>query len=189
MSEVNPYATPKGDLEASTEAQGDGPVKMFSAAHRLGRLRFIAYSFGISMAYYIPFGIAFGIIIAMTAQGASSPDEMFNSPLLGITYIIYLIGSIAIFVIFIMLASQRFHDMNASGWWAATMIIPVLNLITFIFLYLVPGSKGANHYGNPTPPNTTGVIILASIAIFMIVIGFIALLVVAIAMPSYLENI
>jgi hypothetical protein len=61
------------------------------------------------------------------------------------------------------------------------MVLPIISLL----LWFIPGTATANDYGNPTPPNTTGVVLVALIIPIIAVIGILA----AIAIPAYQEYI
>lgn len=50
------------------------------------------------------------------------------------------------------LAVKRLHDRGLSGWIAALLFVPVLNLVVFLVIGLFPGDKGPNAYG--PAPNT-----------------------------------
>ena len=48
---------------------------------------------------------------------------------------------------------QRLHDQGRSGWWALTLLVPLVNLVLLYFLLGVAGDDGPNKYGPPPPPN------------------------------------
>ncbi|MDQ0316652.1 DUF805 domain-containing protein [Amorphus orientalis] len=50
------------------------------------------------------------------------------------------------------LVVKRLHDRGLSGWFAALLFVPLLNLVVFIVLGLLPGEKGPNAFG--PAPNT-----------------------------------
>jgi hypothetical protein len=81
----------------------------------------------------------------------------------------------------ILLSIQRLHDFDASGWWSALNLVPLANLALYLVLLIMPGTRGANRFGDPTPPNTAGVILLALVVPMVAVIGIVA----AIAIPAY----
>jgi len=47
----------------------------------------------------------------------------------------------------IALAVKRLHDRGLTGWIAATLVVPFLNVAAFVAIGLIPGDKGANAYG------------------------------------------
>jgi uncharacterized membrane protein YhaH (DUF805 family) len=84
---------------------------------------------------------------------------------------------IAIIVLSFMLAIQRAHDFNASGWLGLLGLIPLVNLI----FWFVPGTDGPNRFGHKTPPNSWGTVAAACIIPTIFVIGIVA----AVAIPAY----
>ncbi len=149
----NPYASPT----ATTMTSGDeyDEVKIFSVSGRIGRVRYIGYSVGITLGLAI-----LGTLLGMVTFGIG-------------LFVAYL----AIFVITFMLTIQRCHDFNTTGWLSILCLIPFVSLI----FWFIPGTDGANNYGNKTPPNSTLAIILACIVPLIAVIGILA----AIAIPQY----
>ena len=152
---VNPYQAPGAAVaDAGSEVQ---PVKVFSAAGRIGRARYIAYG----TAFYILFGLLALLSGFLGAVGG----------------VLMIVLWIAILVIAFLLTIQRCHDFNVTGWLSLLMLVPLANLV-FLF---IPGTDGPNRFGGPTPPNTVGVLILAWLFPVLFVVGIIA----AISLPAY----
>ena len=133
---------------------------MWSASGRIGRLRYLAYSTGASLL-------------------AGCVAAVLGGALGGFGMILALLVYIAVVVFGIMIAIQRSHDMDWSGWTVLLFLIPLVGLI-WVFK---PGSEGMNTYGGPPPPNTTGVKILGLLLPILFVVGVLA----AIAIPAYAE--
>jgi uncharacterized membrane protein YhaH (DUF805 family) len=162
---TNPYEAPRSrvaDLtEAATEFQ---EIRLWSAQGRIGRLRYLAYSSG---------SILLAVAAASMLAAALGPD---------VGAIAALIAYLAVVVFSILIAIQRSHDMDWSGWTVIlSMLVPFAGLI-WVFK---PGTDGANSYGNPPPPNTTGVKILGFVFPIIAVIGILA----AIAIPAYQQHV
>jgi uncharacterized membrane protein YhaH (DUF805 family) len=159
---TNPYNAPRARVaDASNEV---GEVKFWSFAGRLGRLRYLAYSAGATLVLMLAIGGIAALAIPMGESGA----------ILGLLVIpLYIV----MFVISFMLAIQRSHDFNVSGWMSLLILVPLANLV-FLF---IPGTQGSNNYGAPPPPNTGGVIAMALIMPIIAIIGILA----AIAIPAY----
>jgi uncharacterized membrane protein YhaH (DUF805 family) len=156
----NPYAAPKaavGDVEIAQEYQ---EVEFWSASGRLGRLRYLAYTFGAALLC--------GFVAAILTAALGSAGAIVSLAL-------YL----ALLVFSVLTTIQRSHDMNWTGWTALLTLIPIVALI-WVFK---AGSAGANDYGAPPPPNTTGVKILALLMPIVVIIGVVA----AIAIPAYAD--
>jgi len=159
----NPYAAPRaavGDIEDAQEFQ---EIRMWSASGRLGRLRYLAYTTGAWMLA----GFIGGLATAALGSTVGFP--------LGL--LIYIVT----IVFTIMVAIQRSHDMDWSGW---TVLLTLIPLVALIWIFK-RGSAGPNSYGPPPPPNTTGVKILGLLMIVVVVIGILA----AIAIPAYADYV
>lgn len=161
---ANPYAAPRAQV-ADVHADGGAtqPVKLWPPHGRIGRLRYVAYTVAGYLIFMLVIGAAGGLGAAV---GSSGPMTV------GLV-----VGYIAFLVYGVLLTVLRCHDIDWTGWLSVLMIVPLVN---FIFLF-VPGTKGANRFGPPTPPNTRGVKILASVVIVLFVVGILA----AIALPAY----
>jgi uncharacterized membrane protein YhaH (DUF805 family) len=161
----NPYTTPTANVTDPDEEYGE--IKVFSASGRLGRVRYIGYSVGLPILIGLLVGILAGAIGAFAGKAAVLP--------------IIVVGYGAIFVVLILMTIQRAHDFNTSGWLALVVIVPLANLI----FWFIPGTDGENRFGRKTPPNGTGVILLACIIPLIFVIGIVA----AIAIPAYQDYV
>jgi uncharacterized membrane protein YhaH (DUF805 family) len=161
----NPYQTPGSSVEDQGEQYSE--VKILSTAGRLGRVRYIGYTVGLSMLL----AMAMGLVMALSAAAGVA----------ALSVIVTILGYAAIVMLQIMLTIQRCHDFNSSGWLSILAIIPLVNLI----FWAVPGTDGPNRFGNPPPPNTTGAVVLALIIPLIFVLGIVA----AIALPAYQQYV
>ncbi len=163
MPNRNPYAAPQTNVTRGDSSVGEyGEIKMFSAQGRIGRVRFIGYSIGLSILVMLGFGIL-AAVAALIDPSAS--------------LIVIGIGYIAVIVVQFLLTIQRSHDMNVTGWLSLISLIPLAALI----FWFVPGTRGENDYGKQPPPNSTGVILLACVVPLVAIVGILA----AIAIPAY----
>ena len=185
MSDTNPYHTPAATVADSfATAEAYQRVRMLSPEGRMGRVRYIGYSVGLTLA---------AMLLVMLVGGLTGVFGLFLDPGsgeglgaaglvgLGLIALLYL-GAL---VISIFWGIQRLHDLNLSGWWVVTLFVPLINYIavpvlTLVF-WFVPGSKEANRFGAPPEPNTKGPIILAALMPALFVFGILA----AIAVPAY----
>lgn len=155
---TNQYAPPRAEVGDMTRASGVGELNYFSARGRIGRLRYLAYATGASMIFNV-------LVTAL----AMSP---------GIFASLVVIALTLVFIWFSVLCGiKRCHDLNISGWWTLTSVIPLIAL-AWVFW---PGSSGDNRFGPPPPPNTLGVRILGLLLPVVFFIGLLA----AIALPQY----
>lgn len=165
METTSPYATPKAEVLNNQEAYGS--IKILSAKGRIGRLRYIAYTIGITLFVYLVMGGLSGLAAAAISGEAAG---LFLVP-------IFALGFGAMIFINIALTIQRCHDFNMSGWLSLSLVIPLVPMI----FWFIPGTEGANRYGPPPPPNRSAALIIVIILIMVAVLGILA----AIAIPAY----
>jgi len=134
---------------------------MWSASGRLGRLRYLAYATGA----YLLAALVVGIFAAVVGD---TPGAI-------VTVLVYVV----MLVFTILVAIQRSHDMDWSGW---TVLLTVIPFVAFIWIFK-RGTEGTNQYGAPPPPNTLGVKILGLLLPILGMVGIAA----AIALPAYME--
>ncbi len=163
MSTENPYDAPKGNVEQPEEY---AEVKILTLNGRLGRARYIAYVMGLGLIG----GLASGLFGAI---GAAAPGGA-GAVVAGVGSIAILIAQIAFMVFWTI---RRVHDSNLSGWFTLLFILPLINFV----IWLIPGTDGPNRFGLKPPPNGTGVIVMALVFPFIMILGLLA----AIAIPAY----
>ena len=141
---------------------------MFAANGRIGRVRYLAYSYGTMFIMMLVFGILAGLMAVAGGKAA-----------VGVTiFLMY----IPILVIAIIMAKRRLNDLNHSGWLTLLMLVPLVNGLFGLYLMFAPGTKGSNNYGPAPVKNSTGVIIGGlMLPVSIALIGILA----AIAIPQY----
>ena len=159
----NPYSAPKAEVADAAEAEFQ-PVKVFSVSGRIGRVRYIGYSVGFALLIGLAIGVVAGFL------GAVGVGRNLGA---GVGYVAWAV----LIAVQIMLAIQRCHDFNSSGWWSVFSILPLIGLL----FWLIPGTDGANRFGARTPPNTTGAVLGALVLPLIVVVGIVA----AVAIPAY----
>lgn len=163
MQNRNPYAAPQTNVARGDGVEEYGEVKVFSVSGRIGRVRYIAYSIGLSILALIVVLVAAGLL------ALADPTAAIAVVVIG--YVVAAYGAQ------ILPAIQRSHDMNVSGWLSLIVLVPLGPLV----FWIVPGTRGENSYGKQPPPNSAGVIIVACIVPFLFFGGVLA----AIAIPAY----
>ncbi|HZX31355.1 MAG TPA: DUF805 domain-containing protein [Rhodocyclaceae bacterium] len=158
-TEMNPFVPPQAALvDARTEADTEFKLNLFSPSGRIGRIRYLGYSFGLSILIMAVAGILSAVI---------SPMLVF-------------LGWIVMIYVQVMLAIKRSHDFNVTGWISPLAFVPLVGLV-FLF---VPGTDGPNRFGNKTAPNGSAGIIAILALVGVMVIGILA----AIAIPAYQQK-
>lgn len=161
MAESNPYQTPRSAVSAPSAEYAE--IKLISFSGRLGRLRYIAYSFVLSIILAVIMA-ALGWFIDGNAGAASTQGT--------VSYSISMLFAFATLVFFVGWTVQRLHDFDASAWWALLMLVPLANVILAVLLWVKAGTPAANRFGNEPPPNTLGVKILAVTMIALVAASF-----------------
>ena len=118
-----------------------------------------------------------GFALEVLGPQSTSPDARAEKYTAGT---IMLLGVIML-IVGVLLTIQRCHDFDVSGWLSLLLIVPIAPLV----FWIIPGTKGPNRFGNPTPPNSTGVVVLALILPILFFVGIIA----AIAIPAYQDYV
>ena len=176
---INPYATPASEVREAASAEF-AKVKMFSFSGRLGRARYMAYTMALMLAVWFGGGILVAITMPLMAKGGGSVASIISSLIIIAVYGFMLVAMFT-------LAVRRINDFNVTGWLSLLFLVPLLNFIFGLALWIIPGTKGANRFGPPPEPNSTGVTIAAVLAPLALVayIGIMA----AIAIPAYQQYV
>ena len=162
MDDANPYSAPDADLGGSS---GETYSPKFLAVNgRIGRLRYLAYSIGISFLLML-------IMIPLVGTSALMGDMSGASSLSVILYIALNVVAIVVSVIY---ARRRLNDLNRSGWWFLLFIVPIVNLLLAIYLIFFPGTDGSNNFGPPPVANSIGVLILGWMFPVLMLLGILA---------------
>jgi len=180
MTTTNPYQAPASDVAQTSINQTYQP-KILAASGRIGRLRYLAYSF----ASYLPI-VVLGIIAALIMPGMTDDisEEQGAPLLLGIVGLLSLIVYIGMIIYMIILGKRRFNDMGHSGWMVLTFLIPVVNIFIGFWLLFGSGNNGPNRFGPAPNKNPISVVICGVITPIFFLIAFIGIFA-AVAIPAY----
>lgn len=157
---TNPYAVPQSNLELETEeTEKYGKIRLLSSAGRIGRLRYMAYSFFAVCGLFI-------LVLLVNAIAHKLDDA---AAVIMITLVVIIgLGIVLCIFILLTLSIQRLHDMNINGLFIFVFLITPLNLILTLALMFIPGSAKHNRFGAPPPPNTIFVSIFGLVPLFII---------------------
>ncbi len=145
MNANTPYSPPRATVRDKQAAYDE--VKIFTTRGCIGRVRYLAYSFGFMMAGILILATLMGIIA--TAVGTTAAMA------------VYIAGIIGLMVVSVLFGIQRLHDLDKSGWLYLVMLIPLVGVFFSFYLIFAPGTKEMNRFGNPPPPNSGGVVLTA----------------------------
>jgi uncharacterized membrane protein YhaH (DUF805 family) len=87
--------------------------------------------------------LACGILLVIVASLTRSAIEFGTHPLSQALCII------AAAVVILRAVMSRFHDIGWPGWAVLLMFVPLVGVVAFLLLMVVPGNKRPNLYGEP----------------------------------------
>ncbi len=169
------YQAPESNVET---AQHQAP-KFFSLSGRIGRLRYLAYSFGLLMLFTLAFTAPFIMLTGESAQDTAI------SAILGLLTFAVTIGFIVMSFGFIV---RRLNDMDYTGWLSLLTFVPLISFFLVLFLMFKSGSKTSNQYGDMQTENSTLVVIAGLFLPAISLVGLIGV-VAAVAIPAYQEYV
>lgn len=166
----NPYAAPRAELFGVVDDDDEfQEVRLLAISGRIGRIRYLSYMTGV----YLLFAVALGVVAAALGSALRhNPTALM---------VVIGIGYFVMVVLLVMLAIQRCHDFDKSGWCVLLFLVPLINFFFGLYLVFNPGTDGRNRFGARTPPNSTVSVIIACVLPAMFFLGILA----AIALPAY----
>jgi uncharacterized membrane protein YhaH (DUF805 family) len=167
MAVANPYQGPRAAVADRDEPEYQS-VRIFGAAGRIGRVRYIAYTVGLPL-----------LIVGFAALVGAVLDRVLG---LGATLPLVIGAYAAVILAYILLTIQRCHDFDVSGWLS---IVFILVPLAVLLLWMIPGTKGPNRYGPLSEPNSTLAVVGALVLPFVFVAGILA----AVAIPAYQDYV
>jgi len=152
-TELDRYAPPKAKVEdicAVSDATTQ-PVRLFSAKGRIGRLRYICWSWVFSLVFAV-----LSMLLSLIVPSFEAINVGAVAPISGIFFILISFAILIIWLVFmIRLMIQRSHDMGWSGW-------PIFYI--YVFLSIVCAVAVVAKLGLSVMPVVIGVIVLISLA-------------------------
>src|ERR1035437_4326860 len=168
----NPYSAPTAVLSEPGSADESYEPKIFSVSGRIGRLRYLAYSFFLMLIMMFLIGILAAFL--MPTFAARNATGSRAAILMGILYI-------PAIIVTLIMVRRRLNDLDHSGWLSPIILVPLLNILFGLYLVFGPGSPGTNRYG-PKPIKNTWLLVIAGLMLPIVaVVGILA----AIAIPAY----
>jgi uncharacterized membrane protein YhaH (DUF805 family) len=167
MESTSPYSPPQTELVGDQEEYGQ--IKIFTSKGRIGRLRYIAYTIGVSLLWYLAIIMLLGLVSMTLTEQQAGPF------LIAISYL----GVGGMLLINVLLTIQRSHDFNVTGLLSMVLLIPLVPII----FWIIPGTQGANRFGPPPPPNNGVGVVVIVLLLLIFILGILA----AIAIPAYEE--
>lgn len=126
------------------------PLSALSLTQRLGRLRFACYQLTASLIA----GLLVALLMLLSQSLIPELAGLLGSGVVIIVLAVYLIG----------LMVRRLHDMGRSGFWVLASLVPVVNVLFMLYLFLGDGSSMMNRFGTPNPP--PGILVILAGGLF-----------------------
>jgi len=110
-------------------------------SNRIGRLEFLFWC-------VIPIFAGSAVVtIASLSVGALDASNPTQDPKLrGLVTLVVMLVSIAA----LRAAVARLHDLGWGGWAVLIAFIPLVGVVLFLILFIAPGQKACNSYGEPS---------------------------------------
>jgi uncharacterized membrane protein YhaH (DUF805 family) len=119
---------------------------MFQWRGRIGRLRYLAYALGLGLLTTVP-----PMFIVSLFAGPQSAAFLA-------VQLLVMVASVAVSLV---LGWRRLNDMGYQGWQAFGLLIPLINVVVFLWIACARGDAGPNRYGPAPGPNTPGIVAAA----------------------------
>ena len=129
-----PYQPPYGGGGAP-QPRSEGIREMFLTYH--GRL---------NRKPYILRGLLVGITSSILSNVMGVMAES-SSLALNLVSLVLLIVVLALCVVSVMLMIRRWHDLGKSGWFSLLLLVPLVNFVVGLYLWVKKGDDGPNRYG------------------------------------------
>jgi uncharacterized membrane protein YhaH (DUF805 family) len=139
---------------ASSETFERENPEFFHLSSRIGRLRYVLF--------YLGYGLTFAVTIGVAAALFGSAARVGILATLALGLIAAMVGFVPTW--------RRLHDLDRTGWWALLHIVPFINILLFLYVCFMPGSKDVNSYGPPPTENSLigkvlgGLLLIISVA-------------------------
>jgi len=165
----NPYSTPGASIDVDPRVATYQP-RFLSLNGRIGRLRYFAYTLGLTMLMYV----ALAPLLVLTAKyGDASAPGGANMAVVVIASLLMLALYIVVLVMMVGFIVRRLNDLGKTGWLALLFLLPVANLVLWIYLQFFRGHEAPNQYGPAPVANSGGVVAVAIIGGVLFVVGMI----------------
>jgi uncharacterized membrane protein YhaH (DUF805 family) len=187
----NPYSTPGASIDVDPRVATYQP-RFLALNGRIGRVRYFAYNTGMMLLMY---AVIFPLLLVTGISGAMFGDPSAaggaNPIVAAVVGLLMLVLYIALLVMVIGYTVRRLNDLGKTGWLALLFLLPVANLVLWIYVQFFPGQKEPNQYGPAPAANSAGIIALAVIGVVAAVIGVVGAisLVSSPAYQDYLEQV
>ncbi len=177
MDSQNPYRAPEADISLDQQKEFYHP-SMFAIKGRIGRLRYLAYTYSIILLVALIGGIVFAGIL-QTSLNIFSPDLTSGN-----VYFWLIMVAVYVPILFFsfVYSIRRLNDIDRTGWLSLILLVPWVGSFFGLYLVFARGSEGTNDYGPAPDENPLWVKIIGIGLPVLFIVGII----VALVTTSYL---
>jgi uncharacterized membrane protein YhaH (DUF805 family) len=144
----NPYAPSATNLsEQQSEGAETYQPYLCQVDGRIGRVRYIAYTAGPVLLL----GLLYALLTALLGRNVGSMPS--------------LVMGICIAGTWLVMMRRRLNDMGRTGWWVLVSLVPIINILLWLWLLAWPGDEGENEYGFPSVRNSRWLVAAAVISV------------------------
>jgi len=108
---------------------------------------FFSYRGRLNRKPFILRGLLLSVLSSVMSTVMTEMTEA-SSTVMHLLALLPLILMVVLSVCTFMLIIRRWHDLGKSGWFSLLMLIPLLNFLVLIFLWVKKGTDGPNAYGD-----------------------------------------
>ena len=110
------------------------------------REMFLTYHGRLNRKPYILRGLLVGITSSILSNVMGVMAES-SSLALNLVSLVLLVVVLALCVVSVMLMIRRWHDLGKSGWFSLLLLVPLVNFVVGLYLWVKKGDDGPNQYG------------------------------------------
>ena len=159
----DPYKAPQTPLDTEPDAY---LPRIFTLRGRIGRARFMAYTWWVTMVIMVT-SVPLLAVLGGSLADVNNPFMMSYAFLLGVL----------VYVPLLVMVKRRLNVLDLSGWLAAVIFMPFLNVLLMLYIACWPGDPGANRFGPPPQANSVWVILFGVVLpLFFLISVFVGLL-------------
>ena len=127
--------------------------RVFAFQGRIGRARFVAYSWWATFVVGLVFGL---LLIVVGGLLAGRGYRLSSMPAYqeGLMFPWMFAMGLLTYVPVLVMAKRRLNDLNLSGWLVVLVFVPFVNVLLFLYLMFWPGQESVNRYGPPAVRNS-----------------------------------
>ena len=110
------------------------------------RAMLLTYQGRLNRKPYILRGLMVGITSSVLSNVMGVMAES-SSLALNLVSLVLLVVVLALCVVSVMLMIRRWHDLGKSGWFSLLLLVPLVNFVVGLYLWVKKGDDGPNQYG------------------------------------------